>query len=52
MVLLLRHQVPSVIRFTVGQIAMKNTNVDAVVIPQVLKYAIWAETNPDSIKAL
>jgi len=33
-------------------IEMKNTNVDAGVIPQVLKYAIWAETNPDSIKAL
>src|ERR1700731_3020231 len=33
-------------------IEMKNTNVDAGVIPQVLKYAIWAEENPDSIKAL
>jgi hypothetical protein len=33
-------------------IEMKNSNVDAGVIPQVLKYAIWAETNPDSIKAL
>jgi len=33
-------------------IEMKNTPVDASVIPQVLKYAIWAETNPDSIKSL
>src|SRR2546421_11952541 len=31
---------------------MKNPHVDAGVIPQVLKYAIWAETNPDSIKSL
>jgi hypothetical protein len=31
---------------------MKNTDVDAGVIPQVLRYAIWAETNPDSIKSL
>lgn len=33
-------------------IEMKNTNVDAAVIPQVLEYAIWAESNPDSIKTL
>jgi hypothetical protein len=33
-------------------IEMKNTEVDAGVIPQVLEYAIWAETNPDSIKSL
>ena len=31
---------------------LKNTPVDATVIPQVLDYAIWAETNPDSIKSL
>jgi len=31
---------------------LKNTPVDAGVIPQVLEYAIWAETNPDSIKSL
>ncbi len=31
---------------------MKNVPVDAGIIPQVLQYAIWAETNPDSIKAL
>jgi len=37
---------------TVCVIEMKNTDVDANVIPQVLKYAIWAETNPDSIKSL
>lgn len=33
-------------------IEMKNTNVDESIIPQVLGYAIWAENNPDSIKAL
>jgi hypothetical protein len=37
---------------TVCVIEMKNTNVDAGIIPQVLEYAIWAETNPDSIKSL
>lgn len=31
---------------------LKNTPVDASVIPQVLEYAIWAETNPDSIKSM
>jgi len=33
-------------------IEMKNTTVDANIIPQVLQYAFWAETNPDSIKSL
>ncbi|MDO8281026.1 MAG: hypothetical protein Q7U10_00120 [Thermodesulfovibrionia bacterium] len=33
-------------------IEMKNGGVDENIIPQVLRYAIWAETNPDSIKAL
>lgn len=33
-------------------IELKNTDVDAAIIPQVLQYAIWAETNPDSIKSL
>ena len=33
-------------------VEMKNTAVDASVIPQVLDYAFWAETNPDSIKTL
>lgn len=33
-------------------IEMKKSTVDASVIPQVLQYAIWAETNPDSIKNL
>src|SRR3990172_7179280 len=33
-------------------IEMKNTTVDANIIPQVLNYAFWAETNPDSIKSL
>jgi hypothetical protein len=33
-------------------IEMKNIAVDASIIPQVLHYAFWAETNPDSIKAL
>lgn len=33
-------------------IEMKKVAVDASIIPQVLEYAIWAETNPDSVKAL
>jgi len=33
-------------------VEMKNIDVDASIIPQVLQYAFWAETNPDSIKAL
>lgn len=33
-------------------VEMKNVPIDASVIPQVLQYAFWAETNPDSIKSL
>lgn len=33
-------------------VEMKNVAVGADIIPQVLQYAIWAETNPDSIKSL
>lgn len=33
-------------------IEMKNKKVDSSIIPQVLEYAIWADTNPDSIKSL
>jgi hypothetical protein len=33
-------------------IEMKNVNVDASIVSQVLGYAIWAETNPDSVKML
>ena len=33
-------------------IEMKNVKVDASIVPQVLEYAIWAETNPDSVRAL
>jgi len=33
-------------------VEMKNVTVDASIIPQVLQYAFWAETNPDSIKSL
>ena len=33
-------------------IEMKNTPVDSGIIPQVLRYAFWAERNPDSIKSL
>ena len=33
-------------------IEMKNKQVDSAIIPQVLQYAFWAETNPDSIKSL
>lgn len=31
---------------------LKNVMVTEEVLPQILGYAIWAETNPDSIKAL
>jgi hypothetical protein len=33
-------------------VELKNRIVDAHIIPQVLRYAFWAETNPDSIKSL
>jgi len=33
-------------------IEMKNTDVSEDVLPQVLTYAMWAETNPDSIRAI
>ena len=33
-------------------IEMKNKPIDASVIPQVLSYAFWAQSNPDSIKNL
>lgn len=33
-------------------IEMKNVTVDAAIIPQVLEYAFWAESNPDSVKSL
>lgn len=33
-------------------VELKNVAVDAAIIPQVLQYAFWAETNPDSIKSL
>ena len=33
-------------------IEMKNITVDASIIPQVLEYAFWAETIPDSVKTL
>ncbi|MDE2058607.1 MAG: hypothetical protein KGL31_09865 [candidate division NC10 bacterium] len=33
-------------------VEMKNVPVDAAILPQVLQYAFWAESNPDSIKAL
>jgi len=33
-------------------VELKNKIVDAHIIPQVLRYAFWAETNPDSIKSL
>lgn len=37
---------------TVCLIELKNDVATEDVLPQVLQYAIWAETNPDSIKAL
>jgi len=33
-------------------IEMKNVNVGEEILPQVLGYAMWAENNPDSIKAI
>lgn len=33
-------------------VEMKNSTVNASIIPQVLQYAFWAETSPDSIKTL
>ncbi|MBI4504770.1 MAG: hypothetical protein HY691_04485 [Chloroflexi bacterium] len=33
-------------------VEMKNVPVDAAILPQVLQYAFWAESNPDSIKSL
>lgn len=33
-------------------VEMKNCPVDSSIIPQVLQYAFWAETNPDSVKSL
>ncbi len=30
----------------------KNKEVTGDILPQILRYALWAETNPDSIKAL
>jgi hypothetical protein len=30
----------------------KNVVVDEEILPQILRYAIWAETQPDSVKAL
>lgn len=33
-------------------IELKNAKVNEDVLPQVLGYAVWAETNPDSIKAI
>lgn len=33
-------------------VEMKNVPVDASILPQVVQYAFWAESNPDSIKSL
>ncbi len=33
-------------------VEVKNVSVGPEIIPQVLQYALWAETNPDSIKSL
>ena len=33
-------------------IELKNVEADESILPRALDYAIWAETNPDSIKAL
>ena len=48
--------IPDMIAFdkegSVVIIELKNGPVTEDVIPQVLRYAIWAETNPDSIRAM
>jgi len=36
----------------VGIIELKRGRASEEVIPQVMRYAVWAETNPDSIKSL
>lgn len=50
------HEIPDMIGVdkenNVVIIEMKNVVVDESIIPQVLKYAMWAESNPDSIKNL
>jgi len=33
-------------------VEMKNVHVDSTILPQVVQYAFWAESNPDSIKTL
>jgi hypothetical protein len=33
-------------------VELKNSEADEGILPQALGYAIWAETNPDSIKAI
>lgn len=33
-------------------VELKNQEADESILPQALSYAIWAETNPDSIKAI
>jgi hypothetical protein len=33
-------------------VELKNVAVDALILPQVLQYAFWAESNPDSIKSI
>jgi len=33
-------------------IELKNVEADESILPQALSYGIWAETNPDSVKAL
>lgn len=51
-----RHEIPDMIGVdkenNVVIIEMKNDDVDENIIPQVLRYAMWAEANPDSIRAL
>jgi len=51
-----RREIPDLIAVDAdGQIViveLKNGTATEQVIPQVLRYAIWAETNPDSIKAI
>lgn len=51
-----KHGIPDIIGVdsdgNVCIVELKNEAVDSSIIPQVLNYAFWAETNPDSIKTL
>lgn len=51
-----RHDVPDIVGIdkdgNVLIVEIKNTQVAEDIVPQLLRYAFWADSNPDSIKAL